>query len=271
MACKASVRAEIERDECVAQQEAVFVCFWHQKSEALQWLDSGDAGLAQLEQQRKVFADQGLEVHGSIWGTTELGGAPYVVEFQSFGPTGDSAAETPDIVALALASKTIMRRYVYAVCRHLGKVSADEKVRLLRKASGETVPDAPRQDELSCVRCGRRKLPSAQVLEPGAGYPDTATVKIHNATVLLFALNGGVTAAEFQSLPDVPDATGVYDADEKGATRKFGSGGGAGARLRVQDLLKLSRCSRCRSVQYCSAACQKADWRGHKIHCAAAS
>jgi uncharacterized protein len=29
-------------------------------------------------------------------------------------------------------------------------------------------------------------------------------------------------------------------------------------------------CSRCRSVHYCSQACQRADWSGHKAACAAA-
>ncbi|KAF5354505.1 hypothetical protein D9758_012406 [Tetrapyrgos nigripes] len=33
----------------------------------------------------------------------------------------------------------------------------------------------------------------------------------------------------------------------------------------------LSRCSKCRSVAYCGAACQKADWKGHKVICKAMS
>eukprot|EP00727_Mastigamoeba_balamuthi_P004399 m51a1_g13958 hypothetical protein (198) ;mRNA; f:949106-949893 len=31
----------------------------------------------------------------------------------------------------------------------------------------------------------------------------------------------------------------------------------------------MMRCSRCRTVEYCSAACQKQDWPQHKQHCAA--
>jgi hypothetical protein len=31
--------------------------------------------------------------------------------------------------------------------------------------------------------------------------------------------------------------------------------------------LKLSFCNSCRSVSYCSRACQKADWKAHKVIC----
>jgi hypothetical protein len=31
--------------------------------------------------------------------------------------------------------------------------------------------------------------------------------------------------------------------------------------------LKLSFCNSCRSVSYCSRACQKADWKTHKVIC----
>merc|ERR1712129_438860 len=123
------------------------------------------------------------------------------------------------------------------------------------------------QEEFACARCQQRRRPSAQVLQPGEGYSDIAIVTIHNAKVLLTASNGAVISAEFQQLPDVADATGSYDADEKGLTRKFGTGGGTGAKLKVQDMLKLSQCSRCKSVKYCSAACQRTDWQTHKKHC----
>lgn len=36
---------------------------------------------------------------------------------------------------------------------------------------------------------------------------------------------------------------------------------------RVSDKLKRSRCSACLQVHYCCAACQKADWKGHKVAC----
>mmetsp|Transcript_1266 Transcript_1266/g.2638 ORF Transcript_1266/g.2638 Transcript_1266/m.2638 type:complete len:269 (+) Transcript_1266:62-868(+) len=265
MSSRENVRDSILRDECVVQQDAIFICFWHHKSEAVQWLESGKAGLAQMAEQRKVFSDQGLEVHESIWDTTELAGVPYIIEFCSFGPTGDAAVETPDIVALALADRTIHRRYVYAVCRNLGKLPAEERQLLLSKASQRSSGRA----EAACAQCGQRRLPTVQILEPGEGFPDSSTVMIHNAKLLLSASNGAVVSAKFQRLPDVPDATGTYDIDEKGATRKFGTGGGTGARLKVKDLLPLSLCSRCKAVLYCSPECQKIDWRTHKASCTA--
>lgn len=263
------VRAEIERDES-ARQDALFICFWHQNSNAVQWLEPGKVGLEQLDQQQVVFAGQGLEVHGSIWSTTGLAGAHFVIEFRSFGPTGENAVQVPDPVALALSGTTIRRRYVYAVCRHLGKVTEEERQQLLSNVQGALVTKQNPEGAGLCACCGQRKLPVINVIEPGEGYNENGNVTIHNATVRFTASGGGVVSAEFQRLPDVPDATGLYEVDVHGLTRKFGTGGGAGAKVQVQDLLPLSQCSRCQSVRYCSSACQKAHWRDHKLKCASA-
>eukprot|EP00928_Gymnodinium_smaydae_P044055 TRINITY_DN29412_c0_g1_i1.p1 TRINITY_DN29412_c0_g1~~TRINITY_DN29412_c0_g1_i1.p1 ORF type:complete len:224 (+),score=27.52 TRINITY_DN29412_c0_g1_i1:46-717(+) len=187
MPCKDAVREEIDRDECVVHEDAIFICFWHHKSEAVQWLESGDAGLAQLEEQQKVFALQGLELHESIWAMTELSGASYFVEFRSFGPTGEAAVEAPDVVALALADKTIMRRYVYAVCRRRSKMTAEEAQRCLAKVAGDEpakqLSPANCTTGLACAHCGNRKLPSASVVDPGEGYPDSLVVNLCVAVV----------------------------------------------------------------------------------------
>lgn len=279
-ASEESVRAEIERDESV-REDAVFVCFWHQKASMVQWLEPGDAGLAQLEQQRSVFRSQDLEEHSSVWKCTELAGRSFVVEYCAFGPRIDA----PDIVARALSETLIHHRYVYAVCRHLGKASASERLELLAKAQGTRAFAA---DEGGCAQCGRRKLPTIQVIEPGACYGDSETVTIHNAKVVLIASSGGVVSAEFERVPDVPDATGVYDLDALRPALPAGvhlmeggvygvdaeraseaAGGGGGAKLAVRDLLKLSVCSRCKSAGYCSPQCQKLHWRAHKAACRA--
>lgn len=50
-----------------------------------------------------------------------------------------------------------------------------------------------------------------------------------------------------------------------------GDDGDDGACCVVWWLLSESRCSRCRSVWYCSRECQRNDWTRHKSHCAAAA
>lgn len=37
----------------------------------------------------------------------------------------------------------------------------------------------------------------------------------------------------------------------------------------VNGVLKSRLCSGCRTVRYCCAACQKADWKAHKMACKA--
>lgn len=39
----------------------------------------------------------------------------------------------------------------------------------------------------------------------------------------------------------------------------------------LRDSVKLSRCSRCRGVRYCSAECQRRHWKEHRSQCSAAS
>ncbi|CAE8602982.1 unnamed protein product [Polarella glacialis] len=264
---KAKVRAEIERDEAV-QQDPLFICFWHHRESQVQWLEPGEAGLAQIEQQAGVFASQDLEVHDSIWKSAEISGAPFVIEYRSFGLKVDQA----DIIALVLSDTLILSRYVYAVCRHLGKVSEEERQALLTKVQGGLQRCNPvKKDEGVCAHCGLRKLPLIRVVAPGAGYEESEMVTIHNASVLLTASGGGVVSAEFQKVPDIPDANGIYEVDARGKSRKFGTGGGAGAKVSVQDLLPLSVCSRCKSARYCSAACQRNHWRTHKAECGVAT
>lgn len=41
------------------------------------------------------------------------------------------------------------------------------------------------------------------------------------------------------------------------------------ARCRRQRSRPLSLCGQCLAVQYCSSACQRADWRAHRSHCRA--
>lgn len=252
---KLDVRAEIERDESV-HQDALFVCFWHRHEQAVQWLEPGEAGLAQIEQQAKVFAQSGLEVNASIWKRTELRGAPFAIEYRTFGPE----VNHNDVIALALSDTVIARRYVYAVCRHLGKATESQRSNWVAQI-GE--PSLPFQKSGVCSHCGLRKLPTVKIEDGGSGFQDGETVIICGAQVFLTSSGGCISSAKFQAAPNVPDATAAYQLSS-GA-----SGSGVGAKVFVQDLLKLAVCSQCKVASYCSVACQKAHWRIHKTECGA--
>ena len=69
----------------------------------------------------------------------------------------------------------------------------------------------------------------------------------------------GAAAEELEAEVELAEALALRPCAHLGCTTILGPGGG--------EVPRGKRCGGCRLLRYCGAACQKADWPGHKTAC----
>ena len=119
------------------------------------------------------------------------------------------------------------------------------------------------------IKTATRCLASAEIrsawddLESAPAYWERVRVEVTEPLAADLAAEAaaieGAAAMELRAEVEVAEALALRACAYLGCTKIVGPGG--------REVPRGKRCSSCRTVRYCGAACQKADWRGHKAAC----
>ncbi|KAI1385797.1 uncharacterized protein F4822DRAFT_432655 [Hypoxylon trugodes] len=124
------------------------------------------------------------------------------------------------------------------------------------KKSGATIPLSTNMGEPFMCSCGNGKLPERFMSLPE--WDDVAAkhaVRIAISPTFSVRLVGGIDIDDQQTFVEMMRMHGQKCRSCKATTGKNGAG--------------LMKCGRCKGVMYCSAACQRRDWKTHRAVCKA--
>ncbi|KAL2119120.1 hypothetical protein VTJ04DRAFT_6080 [Mycothermus thermophilus] len=118
-------------------------------------------------------------------------------------------------------------------------------------------PVSLRQGDPVLCSCGKGKLPERFV-----GVPEWETAAKHSTRVAISPIYCSALVEELVA-PELAKAV-AEEAEGKRAARKVCRNCG---KSEEEDGVKLKNCARCLAVAYCSSACQKKDWKKHRMEC----
>ncbi|EPY29578.1 MYND finger domain-like protein [Strigomonas culicis] len=116
-------------------------------------------------------------------------------------------------------------------------------------------------EDKMCVVC--KKVPAARLTHHPMLFSEAFPPRIEDIPQQVCASPECAVLAEAQYMMDMEIATTAQGQPGLGKCFKCGTRAAPGTAL--------MRCSRCKVAKYCSAECQKSDWKFHKQVCASAA